>query len=193
MAISRSWYRPLKSLDKSIKSAPWRPPLSDANFLSSPINIVMYCILFKNQINFLTILFQSKLRLGIRYMFQISLMYSQECLLGSSWILCFLNLFCVLKLHWYCVNLIKYWQCYAFVGVKGKKNCKYVTAVLDNFSSNIRIAFFTSKPFIYLVISSRDTCLKLNALSLWCFLNLFIGRENHFLFKITRFLCTLHC
>ena len=59
----------------------------------------MCCVLFKSQIDILTISFPSNLRFGKRYTFHIFLTCSKKCLLVSSSILCFSNLFCVLDLN----------------------------------------------------------------------------------------------
>ena len=62
-------------------------------FLSWQIDIVVYCILFENHIDFLVLPFRNNLKFGKRYTFYIFLIYSQECLLVCGWVLYFFNHF----------------------------------------------------------------------------------------------------
>ena len=58
----------------------------------------------------------------------------QKCLLVCSWILCFLKFF----LYWSYINIFKIcWKYRQWYG--SNMICKYITVVIDNFSSNIRI------------------------------------------------------
>ena len=75
---------------------------SEAIFLPCPIKIVVYCMIFKNQIDILTISSQSNLKTWNQInliSFHILVIHLLECFLVFSSILRSLNLFCVPDLY----------------------------------------------------------------------------------------------
>ena len=102
--------------------------------------------------------------LGKKHTFHMFLICLQKCLLVCSWILCFLKFFCTgvistsLKFAGNTDNdMDQIW--YANISL-----LFLITLVAISVSWK---AFLTSDLFVSLVVSSRETCLKLKTFSLW--------------------------
>ena len=131
-------------------------------------NNILCTVPFRKPNWYLTVSFRSNLRFGKRYTLHKLLIYAKECDLVCSWILCFFKSFL-------CTGVISAFlkfdgnteDAMILMRLRKKKSAKISLLITLEAISVSWQAFFTSNLFISLVISSRDTCLILKALSLW--------------------------